>query len=186
MDLRIISPDECVTSVWEGGKTCEYFIYPASALYSNRNFLFRISRASIEKIPSVFTQFKGYHRFLAMLENNLKVQHNGIEKSFEENEVFSFLSDDKVVSYTLGTDFNLMVADEITGKADLLYIKKEQTVAAKTVFVFAGKKTVASVNGQHTHLKPYDMLCIRNEKEETVEMRFTNEVLVVTLAVSIY
>ncbi len=185
MELQIISPDECVTSVWEGGKTHEYFIYPPSALYANRDFLFRISRASIEKVPAAFTQFKGYHRFLVMLENSLQVQHNGVQKNFEVNEVFTFLSDDQVVSYTLGSDFNLMVADTLNGKAALHYVNKELTVSAKTLFVFAGKKTAVTINRRSIYLKPYDMLCITNEREENVRMVFTEEVLVIALAVSI-
>ena len=43
------------TSKWSGGETTELYIYPADYQYKKRDFLFRISRATIPKEKSIFT-----------------------------------------------------------------------------------------------------------------------------------
>lgn len=69
MKITKISKDTLIPTIWDGGETFEYYIYPENALYANRDFLFRISAATITKVPSTFTKFKNYQRFLVMLDN---------------------------------------------------------------------------------------------------------------------
>jgi len=76
MNLRLFSKKDTKASIWSGGLTYEYMIYPETAIYSNRDFIFRISSAVIEDIPSEFTKFKGYSRYLVMLDNSLDVEIN--------------------------------------------------------------------------------------------------------------
>ena len=69
MNIHLLPKKDSKASIWSGGLTYEYMIYPETANYTNRDFVFRISSATIEKVPSEFTKFKGYHRYLVMLDN---------------------------------------------------------------------------------------------------------------------
>lgn len=60
MNIHLLPKEDNKASIWSGGLTYEYLIYPKTANYSDRNFVFRVSSATIEKVPSEFTKFKGY------------------------------------------------------------------------------------------------------------------------------
>lgn len=102
MEYQIISKSTIKSSVWDGGETNEYFIFPENSVYAKRNFLFRISAASIHKTPSKFTRFDGYKRYLVMLDGVLKINRNGKEENYSEREVFKFNSSDKIISFNTG------------------------------------------------------------------------------------
>lgn len=53
MEIKIIDESQFSTSVWSGGKTTEMYLYPQDASYKERNFLFRISSATVEDETSV-------------------------------------------------------------------------------------------------------------------------------------
>lgn len=81
MNIRLLPKKDSKASIWSGGLTYEYMIYPEIANYTDRDFLFRISSATIEKVPSEFTQFKGYYRYLVMLDNSLDIEGKQREKN---------------------------------------------------------------------------------------------------------
>ncbi|MCD0466495.1 HutD family protein [Flavobacterium sp. ENC] len=84
MNLRLFSKKETTASVWSGGLTYEYMIYPETARYSDRDFVFRVSSAVIEEVPSAFSKFKGYNRYLVMLDNSLPIEINKEKKVYEK------------------------------------------------------------------------------------------------------
>lgn len=52
MGITVLDETAFTTSVWSGGKTTEMYMYPQTASYRDRNFLFRISSATVEeKLP---------------------------------------------------------------------------------------------------------------------------------------
>jgi environmental stress-induced protein Ves len=112
MNISLLSKKDNKPSIWSGGLTYEYIIYPKTANYTDRDFIFRISSATIEQAPSEFTKFKGYHRYLVMLNNGLDIEVNKRKKIYEKYEIMEFKSDDEVTSYTKGTDFNWMVSEK--------------------------------------------------------------------------
>jgi len=176
MNIRLLSKKDSKTSVWSGGLTFEYLIYPETACYANRDFAFRISSATIEQEPSVFTQFKGYHRYLVMLDNDLDIEINKEKKIYKKYEIMEFNSDDEVTSYSKGIDFNWMVSEKIRHHK-LQITNSNQNCNAQIVILFSIDTTVAKINHKQYNLKPYDLLVIENLKKENIILDFSNECL---------
>ena len=163
-------------SIWSGGLTYEYMIYPKTANYADRDFGFRISSATIEEVPSEFTKFKGYHRYLVMLNNDLDVEINKEKKSYKKYEIMEFNSDDDVISYTKGTDFNWMVSEKISDHK-LEIANSNQNCNAEIIILFSLEATVITINEKPYHLGTNDLLVIENHEKENVILHFSNECL---------
>lgn len=176
MNIHLLSKENSTSSVWSGGLTYEYMIYPKTARYADRDFVFRISSATIEEVPSAFTKFKGYYRYLVMLDNCLNIEINKEKRTYEKYEIMEFNSDDNVTSYTKGIDFNWMVSEK-THHHKLIITKSEQHYNAQIIILFSLETTVIKINEKPFDLKPYDLLVIENQKKENVVLHFSNECL---------
>ncbi len=176
MNIRLFPKKDSKASIWSGGLTYEYMIYPETANYGDRDFVFRISRATIEKVPSEFTKFKGYHRYLVMLDNALDIEVNKEKKIYEKYEIMVFNSTDEVTSYTKGIDFNWMVSEKI-GHHKLQITQRNQNCNAQIVLLFSLHTTVVKINEKQYHLEPYNLLVIENQKKENIKLDFSNECL---------
>lgn len=180
MNIHFLPKENSKASVWSGGLTYEYAIYPKTANYSDRDFLFRISSATIEQEPSVFTRFTGYYRYLVMLDNQLHIEVNNEKKVYEKYEIMEFNSDDVVTSYTKGIDFNWMVSEKIS-RHKLKITNHNQDCTAQIVLLFALDTTVLKINEKSYPLKPYDLVLIENQKKENITLHCSNECLYGTL-----
>ena len=176
MNIRLLSKKDSKASVWSGGLTYEYIIYPETASYADRDFVFRISSATIEQEPSVFTKFKGYYRYLVMLDNCLDVEVNKEKRVYEKYEIMEFNSDDEVTSYTKGIDFNWMVSEKVRHH-QLQITTGNQNCNAQILILFSLHTTVIKINENSYHLKPYDLLVIENPKKENIILHLSNECL---------
>lgn len=182
MKITKISKDTLIPNIWSGGETFEYYIYPENALYANRDFLFRISAATINKVPSTFTKFNNYNRFLVMLDNNLKVNQNGKEAYYTTNDVFKFDSNSDIISYTKGNDFNLMASKNVA-KADVFFLDEAVQLNQPFIFVFAINDIFLEVNSETINLKNSDLLLIENKHKADVLLKTEYPVLVGVLAI---
>ncbi len=176
MNINLFLKKDCKTSIWSGGLTYEYMIYPRTANYADRDFVFRISSATIEEVPSKFTKFKGYYRYLVMLDDSLHVEINKEEKIYEKYEIMEFNSDDEVTSYTKGIDFNWMVSEKIRHHK-LILTNSNQDFNAEIIVLFSLDTTVIKINEQSYDLEPYDLLVIENPEKENIMLHFSNECL---------
>ncbi|TDP00124.1 HutD family protein [Flavobacterium sp. 245] len=176
MNIRLLSKKDSKASIWSGGLTYEYLIYPETANYADRDFVFRISSATIEEMPSEFTKFKGYHRYLVMLDNSLHIEVNKEKKVYEKYEIMEFNSDDEVTSYTKGIDFNWMVSDKI-GHHKLRITNSTLNCNAQIMILFSLQTTVIKINDKPYNLNPYDLLVIENQNKENILLHFSNECL---------
>ncbi|MCM0666549.1 HutD family protein [Flavobacterium tyrosinilyticum] len=176
MNIQLFSKKNTKPSIWSGGLTYEYMIYPKTANYADRDFGFRISSATIEEVPSEFTKFKGYYRYLVMLDNVLNVEVNKEKKVYKKYEIMEFNSDDNVTSFTKGTDFNWMVSEKISHHK-LEVTNSNQNCNAEVVIVFSLDTTDITINEKPYHLEPYDALVIENEEKENVMLHFSTECL---------
>lgn len=165
-----------VPSIWDGGKTYEYRIFPETSDYADKDFLFRISSASIEKVPSGFTRFPGYTRFLVMLDNNLELVRNGIKEHYTPQDVFVFDSNDEIVSNSLGNDFNLMVRHDITD-VQVQLSEGNVNTDSSCVFFFSCTKTCVDCGDFKLELEPYDLAVIENPRNVNL-MFFTDEIII--------
>ena len=176
MNIRLISKNDIKASIWSGGLTYEYLIYPETARYADRDFVFRISSATIEQEPSAFTKFKGYHRYLVMLDNCLHIEINKEKKVYEKYEIMEFNSGDEVTSYTKGIDFNWMVSEKISHHK-LKIVNSIQRYNAQIIILFSLQTPVIKINETAYDLNPYDLLVIENPEKENIILHFSNECL---------
>lgn len=110
--MNINRRDSFITTNWSGGTTTELRIMPEGALYSERQFDFRVSTATVDPGESRFTALPGVDRHLMILDGKIILRHAGMQdvflEQFEQNQfdggmtTVSF-SQDEVV------DFNLML-----------------------------------------------------------------------------
>ncbi|MCC9064266.1 HutD family protein [Flavobacterium piscisymbiosum] len=177
MKISFLPKKDSKASIWSGGLTYEYTIYPETASYADRDFAFRISSATIEKVPLEFTKFKGYHRYLVMLDNALDIEVNKEKKIYEKYEIMEFNSDDEVTSYTKGTDFNWMVS-EIISHHKLKIANGNQNCNAQIIILFSLDTTVITINEKSYNLQPHDLLVIENPEKENVITHLSNECLI--------
>ena len=177
MKISFLPKKDSKASIWSGGLTYEYMVYPETASYADRDFAFRISSATIEKVPSEFTKFKGYHRYLVMLDNSLDIEVNKEKKIYEKYEIMEFNSDDEVTSYTKGTDFNWMVSEKI-GNHKLKIANGNQNCNAQIILLFSLNTTVIKINEKPYDLNPYDLLIVENPEKENIMIHSSNECLI--------
>lgn len=168
MKITKISKDTLIPTIWDGGETFEYYIYPENSVYANRDFLFRISAATITKVPSVFTKFKNYQRFLVMLDNDLTININGKEANYTPNDVFKFDSNSDIISHTKGNDFNLMVHKNAI--ANMIQTNSNQVLSNSFVFIFTKESMNLRINTQEYFLQPNDLVVITNEQHEEIQI----------------
>ncbi|KAA5538420.1 HutD family protein [Paenimyroides baculatum] len=182
MKITKISKDTLIPTIWDGGETFEYYIYPENALYANRDFLFRISAATINKVPSTFTKFNNYQRFLVMLDNDLNIKINGKEEYYTPKDTFKFDSNSDITSYTKGNDFNLMVSKNFK-ESDVFFLKDAVQLKQSFVFLFALNETSVEVNNEIINLKKKDLLLIENKDQSDILLKTENSILVGNLII---
>lgn len=176
MKISFLPKKDSKASIWSGGFTYEYMVYPETASYADRDFAFRISSATIEKVPSEFTKFKGYHRYLVMLDNSLDIEVNKKKKIYEKYEIMEFNSDDEVTSYTKGIDFNWMVSEKISYHK-LEVTNGNQNCNAQIILLFFLDPTVITINEKSYYLEPHDLLVIENPERKNIIIHFSNDCL---------
>lgn len=111
-----LTPADYVTTRWSGGSTTQLAIEPRSAVYADRDFLWRISSATVELEESDFTPLPDYRRFISTARGDMILSHNGGEPvTLHPLDVHAFEGGDDTRSRGRCTDFNLMLR---RGKAD--------------------------------------------------------------------
>lgn len=112
------------TTQWSGGRTTELLIFPSTSKYSDRNFHWRISSATIEVEESEFTHLPNIARHIMIIEGRITLQHqHKYEKFLEPFDQDFFMGDWDTKSLGKATDFNLMLAEGYTGSLSALSLK---------------------------------------------------------------
>lgn len=116
MQYRIITPEEYETGVWSGGTTTQLAIYPPGASYADRNFIFRLSSATVDTEQSEFTHLPDYDRWLMIFEGSARLVHSSErEVTINPYEYDAFDGGISTVSFGRVTDYNLMLRKGGTG-----------------------------------------------------------------------
>jgi len=173
MSVKIIKQRDLKTAEWSGGKTTELYIFPESSEYAKRNFLFRVSSASVEVSESNFTSLEGIKRYIMPLEGELNLIHKDHHQcTLQKNEVDIFWGDWQTTSHGEVIDFNLMTKGEIP--ASMMGINLFPTVSLKfdndyntsIVYLFKGNAVITQ-NSLKTILFPGDVAIITHQNNET-------------------
>lgn len=110
MTIRHLTPSDYITTKWSGGLTTQLGIAPEGAVYAERDFLWRLSSATVEDAESDFTALPDYERLISTLEGTIELNHNGGEKlTLQPYEVHRFDGGDDTHSWGRCRDFNLML-----------------------------------------------------------------------------
>ncbi len=108
--MKRLSEDDYKVSTWSGGKTTELAIAPEGAVYADRDFLWRLSSATVDLDESDFTELPDYDRLITPLDGVMTLTHNGGEPiELNPGDVDGF--DGAWHTHSVGrcTDFNLML-----------------------------------------------------------------------------
>ena len=110
MTLTHLTPADYVTTQWSGGATTQLAIAPKGAVYADRDFLWRLSSATVELDESDFTPLPAYDRVISTLRGDMVLAHNGGERlTLHPYEIHDFSGADDTHSWGRCTDFNLML-----------------------------------------------------------------------------
>lgn len=118
--FKILKEEAYQSTVWAAGCTTELFIYPEDASFSERRFLFRVSKATVEAEESTFTPLPGVTRWIMPLSGplNLSFANDGqalytIELATYQSHCFK--GEWQTKSKGKVADFNLMLKDHAKG-----------------------------------------------------------------------
>ena len=173
--MEIIKPSTQKTTKWSGGLTTELYIYPEGSSYTERNFDFRLSTATVEIETSVFTPLLNVQRTLMVLDGQMELNHKGHHKT-----VLGPLDVDKFdggwETFSKGTciDFNLMCLNDNKGTVQGIDLDKAETVNINCdnphcfVYIFKGALNVKNRSieeGSLIHLTNTSSAQLKAEKE---------------------
>jgi environmental stress-induced protein Ves len=112
---KVLRKYDYTTTQWSGGETTELLIFPLASNFSDRQFDFRISIATINVNESNFTALPGIQRTLLLLEGELQLEH----KHHHTSHLLPFDQDSFEGSWEThclgsGTDMNVMTKSPYT------------------------------------------------------------------------
>ncbi|MBQ6075795.1 MAG: HutD family protein [Lachnospiraceae bacterium] len=116
--LHFACRDDFVVTPWSGGTTTQFLIFPRSADYAKRDFLWRISSAAVSDSTSDFTSLPDYNRFITPVAGSMTLTRSGAGSGEDSvsgpvllrpYDVLAFDGADSTHSEGVCTDFNLML-----------------------------------------------------------------------------
>lgn len=122
MEIKKIGRDACRVSSWSGGTTTELSIAPENGNYQSRDFLWRLSSATVELEESTFTPLPDFERIILTLEGEMDICHDGGPWiHLEEFSPHRFDGASETRSRGKVADFNLMLRKgACTGNLEVL------------------------------------------------------------------
>lgn len=179
MKIEYYTKDNFNTSLWQGGKTTELLILPKDSSYKERNFVARLSSATIETSSSEFTILDGIKRFITPITHPFLLESN-IKKTFllKPFEVYEFQGDEKTYSYGMSQDFNLMLKREkADGWMKTIEDKKEIIVDVENETLLWFFSPCASIdlklNEYSKTMEEYSLLLIKDCKEKILTIQLS-------------
>lgn len=169
LQMEHITAKSLKTALWQGGTTTELYIFPKDSVYKERNFLFRVSTATIEAPDSTFTTLPGIQRKIMILEGKITLTHaDRYSKTLRKFETDSFMGDWDTQSVGMATDFNLMTTGNIEGEISGVTCKKGEHKELKTnpktewvlIYCFSGSLEVSG-----TIVGEKDIIVLRGKTE---------------------
>ncbi|MDF2545937.1 MAG: hypothetical protein K0R93_835 [Anaerosolibacter sp.] len=151
-EIELIRKEQLEVAKWTGGTTTQLAIFPKGAVYSERNFKWRLSSAKVEVDESVFTSLPNIHRIIMIIEGELILEHEGHHKSnlkpFDQDH---FHGSWKTKSFGKVTDFNLMMTEGCEGELEAVHLEKSQSKSIsldKYKGFLENAQAIYCVNGQ--------------------------------------
>lgn len=159
MNTTILTAESFHANHWSGGTTTEFFIYPRTSVYKQRNFSFRLSTATVETDTSEFTPLPNISRTLMVLAGEMALKHeNQHTAQLGKFDTDVFEGGWHTSSEGRCTDFNLMTMGNTSGKLNGVAIDKNQMIDYPLgdspdwlfMYVYTGKTSIYLNNEKHT------------------------------------
>ena len=186
MKKRIYKEENFKISKWSGGSTKELAIFPENSDYIERDFIWRLSSATVDMEESTFTRLPDYDRVLLVLEGETVLVH-GSERSVSLKKFEQDSFDGGIATKSFGkiTDYNLMMKKGCEGGIELISVKNEpyglpvpgrdaSTCASFGFFCTEGH-TVISAGGQVSMIKKGEQMIIDFDEGESEEIFLMGE-----------
>ncbi len=144
-NVRKLTQCDYLTSVWSGGTTTQLAIFPPDAVYAHRDFLWRVSSATVDLEESDFTPLPDYERLIATLEGDITLTHKGgAPITLQPFQVHGFSGGDATHSVGRCRDFNLMLRrGRATGSVEPIFLTGTPislpVEAAETVLLYCAE-----------------------------------------------
>ncbi len=186
MKVSLKKEENYSISNWSGGKTKELALYPAQAAYRDRNFIWRLSSATVDDEESTFTKLPDYDRVIMVLSGEVVLNYEGQRVCrLAELEQDRFDGAWKTTSYGKITDYNLMVRKGSEGYLDIINPSQEKENLTSTYETEKQQQThaiyckegyaVVEVKAESHMLKAGELLVIEGEPGEKVEYSIMGE-----------
>lgn len=135
--IELLKKEDYVVSDWSGGKTEQIYICPPNADYAKRNFLYRISSATVRDKESDFTFLQGTKRYITILSGDMKLTLPDKVVELDFGDILEFSGEDNVHCEGQATDFNLMLKGA-EGWMDTVMVRSVQVLnPSEDLFVYA-------------------------------------------------
>ena len=127
MKIKKIIKENYKKTKWSAGETTQVVIYPEDADFSKKDFIFRISSATVECEKSNFTLFENYIRYICPLEGNILLTHAGDSKKYKLKKYNFHKFDGAADTTSFGKcrDYNIMLRKN-QAEAEVNFIKAEK------------------------------------------------------------
>jgi environmental stress-induced protein Ves len=188
MKEKIIKKEDFITTKWAGGETTQLAIYPEDAIFSEKDFLWRISSATFTSTESNFSDFSGYQRYILPLEGKLRVYHEGLySRELDKYEVEYFDGSWRTSSEnTLDCrDYNFIVKSGNLAKMQVLKEGDEYLLkSSEIVTVFSMKDFVLNLYNhgeeEKRDIQGFSLFVLETDDEEKISIIKANSPVIVT------
>lgn len=110
MQIQLITKEQMATTTWSGGTTTQFAIHPAQCAYASRDFLWRVSSATVDLAESDFTMLPAYNRLITTLQGEIRLRHEAEDPiTLAPYAVHAFDGAVHTHSWGICRDFNLML-----------------------------------------------------------------------------
>lgn len=177
MKKQIIKEEQFNVSKWSGGTTIETAIFPENAQYLERDFIWRLSSATVEAEESSFTKLPDFDRILMVVEGSVVLAH-GDERSvsLSQWEQDSFDGATKTKCFGTMTDYNLMFRKGCQGRLEVIEAHQEANKFEQSCnellpdssygFYCVDGYVIISVNGETNMVKKGQQMVLDIEEGE--------------------
>jgi environmental stress-induced protein Ves len=169
MIVRHLSAADFRTSNWSGGTTTELYLYPANGSYAARDFLFRISSATVDLEESDFTPLPGVERHITPLQGSFVLTHPGSSPIEMPPLAAPYRFSGAIPTHCMGKakDFNLMLKD---CEGDMALHRGSAPIRAGFNGFYAVESGVFSINEQRFEMKQGDLLTVFSQEDGVLEL----------------
>ncbi len=169
MKIAHLTAADFRTSCWSGGTTTELYLYPEGGSYASREFLFRISSATVDLEESDFTALPGVERYITPLSGGFTLTHPDATPVVlgPLAPPYRFWGDIPTHCVGKATDFNLMLQG-CDGVMELHH--SSAPIRPGFSGFYAVEDGVFSVNQQRYGMKKGEMLTVFSEENATLDL----------------